>query len=58
MNNVIQAATWTIHVASEDDEWSAVCGEPEPKMVVEQTSSHLPGYTLCESCISTVDKRT
>ena len=58
MSNVTQATTWTIHVADEDDEWAALCGTPEPEMVVEETSSHLPGYSLCNECVEVVDKRS
>ena len=56
--SVIQAWRWTLHIATEDDEWAALCGTPEPEMVVEETGSHLPGYQLCGACREVVDKRS
>ena len=58
MSNVIQAWTWTLHVVSEDNEWDAACGAPEPEMVVEGTGPHLPAYTICRACREVVDKRS
>ena len=47
---VTQLHTWTIHLADSDDEWEAACGTPEPDMIAEPTTDHLPGYTVCTDC--------
>ncbi len=63
--NVIQAWTWTLHIADEDDEWAAVCGESDPELLTERGSQPpLPGYSICRSCqaltngADTIESRT
>jgi hypothetical protein len=43
---------WVLHLSSRSQEWEAVCGEPEPRMLVDWVPSKpLVGYRLCPKCL-------
>ena len=44
-----------VHIAREDDEFDAVCGEPSPEVLLEagpggRAPAMMPMYVLCEAC--------
>ena len=50
MTDVTYLYRWVAHVATEDDEWAARCGETDPQMLVETGKRLLPTMKLCPRC--------
>ena len=42
---------WTVHLSRPENEWEALCGDPNPELLVEDTKSLLPGYQVCPKCL-------
>jgi len=50
MSNVTYIKTWTLHYSS-DDEWEALCGDPNPQMLAEPDGPAPQGYfRFCKAC--------
>ena len=49
MSNITYIKRWVLHLSGNDD-WEALCGEPDPGFLADGPEKVLPGYEVCEAC--------
>lgn len=56
MSEITFIKRWIVHLSIND--LDALCGEPEPGLVLDEVKDMLPCYELCGRCRKAIDKRS